>query len=166
MAGALTITTISWIDRKNLPMPGIGNLIEAARGGDSGWDDRTIIGLIATCNPPPPAPLGDLTTFRAKKEYRAVTSIQLKPDLSGLSGDAILDPGWTPPFDKSKLPLLARLKSPPAKALKASHSIGKCAPRVMSLRRIARSRRGRKRFREPLRCWRWRLPRSPRSVPR
>ncbi|MEO1018093.1 MAG: hypothetical protein AAFY56_10415 [Pseudomonadota bacterium] len=42
----------------------------------------------------------------------------MKTDLSSLSGSPILDPGWTPPFDKSKLPTIAKAKKPPTKALK------------------------------------------------
>lgn len=111
------ITSVSWIDRKNLPTPGLLNLLEAAIGHSIGWDDRTVIGLIATCNPTPPEQLADLDAFRANKQYRAIASMTLSPSLDGFDRDPLFDPGWTPPFDKAKLPWAARAKSPPVKAL-------------------------------------------------
>lgn len=117
MPTAVEISSVSWIDRKNLPTPGLTSLAEALAGGRIGWDDRTVIGLIATSNPAPPKEIGDVGAFLKQCQYRAVAAMKVRADLQGLDGKPTLDPGWTPPFDKGKLPLVARLKTPPAKAL-------------------------------------------------
>lgn len=121
----LVLTSISWIDRKNLSTPGLLNLVEALIGHSIGWDDRTVIGLIATSNPTPPPALPKLKDFLARRQYRAVASLTLDSSLARITGEPLLDPGWTPPFDKHKLPRLAQAKSPPREAL-AFHA-GECS---------------------------------------
>jgi len=118
MQTSIEVTSVSWIDRKNLPTPGVKSLIEALIGGDIGWDDRTVIGLIATSNPTPPTDMSNVENFRSKRRFRSIASMKIKADLSAFVGQPILDPGWTPVFDKTKLPRLARAKKTPAKALK------------------------------------------------
>jgi len=117
MKKSIVVTSVSWIDRKNLPTPGIMSLTKALIGGDIGWDDRTVIGLIATSNPTPPITISNVENFRSTHQFRSLVSMKINADLNASEGHPILDAGWTPPFDKAKLPLLARAKSPPKKAL-------------------------------------------------
>ena len=114
----MEITSVSWIDKSNLPPVKVGMMWEALKGGGKGWDDRATIGLIATTNPSPPALLGSVEIFQKGKQYRALTSIKLQEGKDGFVGEPILDPGWTPPFDKKKLPTLAGLKPTPEEATK------------------------------------------------
>ena len=111
---SVEITSVSWIDRQNLPSIGLGTLLEAT----THWESRTVIGLVATSNPRPPESLDAVSAFQKTKQYRALESVTLDDDLTTWAGPGIMDAGWTPPFDKSKLPFAARLKPPPASALK------------------------------------------------
>lgn len=118
MGTSIEVSSVSWIDQKNLPPLRLVNLLQAGIGGKYGWDDRAVIGLIATSNPAPPTNIQNIETFRLKHQFRSLASTKIKTDLSGCVGMPILDPGWTPPYSKAKLSFPANAKNPPPKALK------------------------------------------------
>jgi hypothetical protein len=107
----INVSTISWIDKTLMssfsPMP------NPLAGGDS-WVDLLCYGMSHTANPEPPKIFhGDKyksgTTLGM--QYRSLTtySLQLQTTADGKfdsvrrlpNSDAVLDPGYTPPFDSS-----------------------------------------------------------------
>jgi len=98
--GSLELTSISWIDEKSLPKAGLWFVASAARN----WPNRVVMGLIGTSNPEPPAALSGAASFASGRQYRALLSCRVTREQRGMAvSNVIVDGGYTPPFDKSKL---------------------------------------------------------------
>ncbi|MDO9003239.1 MAG: hypothetical protein Q7V20_07290 [Aquabacterium sp.] len=99
MKNELSITCVSWIDQTPLPKVGFWMLA----GASVNWAKRVIMGLVGTSNPAPGSEMKDVRAFALKKQYRALMScvVQILPEVK--VKDVILDPGYTPPFDKTKI---------------------------------------------------------------
>ncbi len=90
--------SVSWIDGK--PLPQVGFWFVA--GASISWPRRVVMGLVGTANPEPPRDIPFVDAFRARKQYRALTSFKLTSKPKPAVSEPVLDAGWTPPFDKSK----------------------------------------------------------------
>ncbi len=110
MATKVSIACVSWIDPG--PLPKVGFWLFA--GAATSWAKRVIMGLVATSNPAPAATIPSIGAFMRGKQYRAVQScvIDLGPALR--ISEAILDPGYTPPFDKNKIDTSLKIFAPSA----------------------------------------------------
>lgn len=111
----ISVCSVSWIDEK--PLPNVGFWLVA--GAAISWPKRVIMGLVGTSNPPPPRKLQSVDTFRSTKQYRALLSCSVDtaartmgPRPAYKLSDVILDPGYTPPFDKSKIHTSLRAVAP------------------------------------------------------
>ena len=102
------VTMISWIDQK--PLPNVSFWFVA--GAALNWPNRVVMGLVGTCNPEPAQTLDNLNAFRARKQYRALASFSLPIQQSSPAEDTIIDGGYTPPFDKSKIDTVLRSVAP------------------------------------------------------
>ena len=102
------IASISWIDEKSVPKAGFW----VVAGASISWSNRVVMGLVGTSNPEPPVKLSSIAVFAASKEYRALLgcTVTYRPTLR--STDEVIDPGYTPPFDKSKLDTRLRSIAP------------------------------------------------------
>jgi hypothetical protein len=101
MKKALTFTSVSWIEGSRLPHAGT----MMALGGTpkvGSWANRVVMGLVATSNPTPGESVS-ARSFQAKKQYRALTHFELSPQSPTAPKNIQLDPGYTPPFEKSKV---------------------------------------------------------------
>lgn len=106
LSRALTITSVSWIDSEGLPELTYEDGIKALFF--SNWPFRVMVGLVGTSNPRPPNPLP--AEFRAGKQFRALLRYHVRTDAT--LSDMVIDPGYTPPIDPTKLPVAMRLKVP------------------------------------------------------
>ena len=99
MTNRISLTCVSWIDQS--PLPKVGFWLLA--GASVSWAKRVIMGLVGTSNPPPSEEIQDVQAFARMKQYRALLScvVELQPAIK--LTDIIIDPGYTPPFDKSKI---------------------------------------------------------------
>jgi hypothetical protein len=61
------------------------------------------MGLVGMSNPEPPLKLSTTTAFAAGKQYRALLSCTATIRTAQKIANLVIDPGYTPPFDKSKL---------------------------------------------------------------
>jgi len=61
-----------------------------------------MIGLVATANPRPEKQI-NIANFRARQQYRALASVSIPLTSPTKLSDKIVDPGWTPPLDRSKI---------------------------------------------------------------
>lgn len=95
----ISLCSVSWIDAKPLPKVGFWMVAGAAVS----WSNRVVMGLAATANPEPPQHLLNVSGFRGRQQYRALTSCCIRPGAAIALTDQVLDPGYTPPFDKSKV---------------------------------------------------------------
>jgi len=110
----IKVGTVSWIHQQLTP---VKNLAQG-KYLDPNWVPQTYIGLYATRNRPPPG-LIDFPRYRGSKQFRSMTYAELEvetaDDDSKVTGvtvvDSILDPGWTPPFDRS-ITLLTKVYVP------------------------------------------------------
>lgn len=109
----IKVGSISWIHQQLTPTTLIdGKLLEP------NWIPQTYIGLYATKNPLPPANV-DMPTYRNTKQFRSMTYAELDVETSDDKSkvlsvkvvNSILDPGWTPPFDRTAF-LLTRVYVP------------------------------------------------------
>jgi len=66
------------------------------------WANRVAMGLVATSNPTPSKEIVT-ATFHAKKQFRALTYFELFPQFPNVPKKVVIDPSYTPPFDKSKI---------------------------------------------------------------
>jgi len=107
-ANRIALCSVSWIDEKPLPKVGFWFVAGAAVS----WPKRVIMGLVGTSNPEPPMELASIEGFQARQQYRALISCSLDRQRQGALGDTIIDPGYTPPFDKSKLDTRLRHVAP------------------------------------------------------
>lgn len=98
MPNPIRLCSVSWIDSRSLPP--IGFLFMA--GAKWSWPRRTMIGLVGTTNPAPPDDIGSVSSLRQGQAFRALMSCTV----AGVDGrsvsEEVLDPGWTPPLNKSK----------------------------------------------------------------
>jgi hypothetical protein len=100
MSGSpIALCSISWIDEK--PLPKVGFWFVA--GASISWPKRVIMGLVGTANPEPPLKLPSVAAFRARMQYRALLSCATETQAKRRITDVVVDAGYTPPFDKSKL---------------------------------------------------------------
>ncbi len=108
MANTLDIACISWIDQAPLPKVGFWLVVGAA----TSWPKRVIMGLVGTSNPSPPVKIDKLSVFAAGKQYRALLActVNVNPPVRTV-GD-LVDPGYTPPFDKTKIDTSLRSVAP------------------------------------------------------
>ena len=101
------LLSVSWIDEKSLPKVGF----QTVAGALTSWPNRVLMGLVGTSNPRPAERIDDVAAFRRKKQYRAL--VECNVDLrSGTVTLPVLDPGYTPPFDKSKIDTILRSVAP------------------------------------------------------
>jgi hypothetical protein len=110
----IKVGSVSWIHQQVTPVTFLpeGKLLEP------NWLPQTYIGLYATSNPAPPATL-DFPAYRKSKQFRAMTFAELEVETSDDKSkvlaasvvESILDPGWTPPFDRT-ITLLTRVYVP------------------------------------------------------
>ena len=108
------VGSLSWIHQQVTPVVFLtdGKLLQP------NWVPQTYIGLYATRNRAP-GPTLDLPSYQASKQFRAMSfaelSVELSDDGRTLQGvtllSSILDPGWTPPFDRA-ITLLTRIYVP------------------------------------------------------
>jgi hypothetical protein len=91
------LASISWIDRKGLPKLGFWFVA----GAKLSWSRRVIMGLVGTANPEPPTTLKNVEDFRMTKQYRALLAGSFASGPSHFT--PIIDPGYTPPFDKTTI---------------------------------------------------------------
>jgi hypothetical protein len=102
----LTVGSISWIHADSHPV----SFAFQALTQTPHWIPKTYMGLAATANPTPPNEIADFKSFQAQKQFRALLychfTVELDPTTNAVGSfnvlDAVHDPGWTPPFDKSK----------------------------------------------------------------
>jgi hypothetical protein len=103
------VGVVCWIDAQHLPFIAPQDVAWAKVG----WPNRVCIGLVATTNPPPPDAIFNVPVFRNTRQFRAMMwgDLQVEVDRATdrvtrcrLTGE-VLDPGWTPPFDKKKVAL-------------------------------------------------------------
>jgi hypothetical protein len=108
MPKKFSISSVSWIDQKPLPKVGFWMVVGAA----TSWPKRVIMGLVGTSNPTPPSRIENVQTFVRSKQYRALISctVEMEPSVRAL--EVTLDPGYTPPFDKSKIDSSLRSVAP------------------------------------------------------
>jgi len=112
----IKVGSVSWIHQQITPV----KLLTDGKLLDPNWLPQTYIGLYATKNPAPPATL-DFSNYQKTKQFRAMTFAALEVEtadddskvLSVTVTDSILDPGWTPPFDRT-ITLLTRVYVPEA----------------------------------------------------
>ena len=106
--GSVLLASISWIDEKSLPKAGFWFVAEAAIS----WPNRVVMGLIGTSNPEPPAELSGIKSFASTKQYRALLACTITTQPVTRVSDVVVDGGYTPPFDKSKLDTRLRSVAP------------------------------------------------------
>jgi hypothetical protein len=68
----ISLCSVSWIDEKSLPQVGFWFVAGAAIS----WPRRVVMGLVGTANPEPPRKIPVVDAFRARKQYRALTSFK------------------------------------------------------------------------------------------
>lgn len=101
--------TVSWIDPKHLPSTGLHHL---AFTKEHMWVVKAVMGLTATANyTPPPGSLPDVADYQPTRAYRALTSgyveLEVDPKTKAIRNLdmfrlSVANPGWTPPFARSK----------------------------------------------------------------
>jgi hypothetical protein len=94
-----SLCCVSWIDEKPLPKVGFWFVAGAAIS----WPKRVVMGLVGTANPEPPIKLIDVDAFRGLRQYRALLACEVARPPRPIARASIIDAGYTPPFDKSKL---------------------------------------------------------------
>lgn len=94
----IKLCSVSWIDSRALPPVGFWFIAGAAMS----WPRRTLIGLVGTTNPAPPVVIEGVSTFRQSQEFRAFMSCTVGGADGHKVSEDVLDPGWTPPLNKSK----------------------------------------------------------------
>ncbi len=108
------VGSLSWIHQQVTPVW----FISDGKVLSPNWVPQTYIGLFATRNRVPGAAL-DLPAYRASKQFRAMTFADLTVETSDdgkeladvKMASSILDPGWTPPFDRG-ITLMTRIYVP------------------------------------------------------
>lgn len=106
----VTVTSVSWIDAAGLPkLNFLGAVGQGLWAGLFGyWPFRVMVGLTLTSNPRPAADLP--ADFRSAMQFRALVQYRIGRD--GSISDGVLDPGYTPPTDASKVPSSISWKMP------------------------------------------------------
>jgi hypothetical protein len=110
----IKVGSVSWIHQQVTPV----TFLTDAKLLEPSWLPQTYIGLYATRNPAPPASL-DFPSYRKSKQFRAMTYAELEVETSDDKSkvlsvsviDPILDPGWTPPFNRN-ITILTRVYVP------------------------------------------------------
>lgn len=97
--GSIELASISWIDQKSVPKVGFWFVA----GASLSWSRRVIMGLVGTSNPEPPLTLSTTAAFATGKQYRALLACTVTTHPVARVANLIIDPGYTPPFDKTKL---------------------------------------------------------------
>ncbi len=98
----VSVSSVSWIHGAALPDLSLADGIKALN--TASWPLKVMVGLVGTSNNAPADVLP--IDFQTKRDYRAFTMFDL-----GVNGNierSIIDGGFTPPIDKSKLPALVR----------------------------------------------------------
>jgi len=108
MASKITVSCVSWIDQASLPKVGFWVVAGAA----TSWPKRILMGLVGTSNPTPPLKIDKIETFTKERQYRALLActVELNPNVK--ISDETLNPGYTPPFDKTKIDTILRSVAP------------------------------------------------------
>jgi TPR repeat protein len=117
-----SVGVVAWIDSEHLPFIAPQDVAFAWDKRD--WWNRVCIGLVGTTNNRPRGSISDLQEFRRAKQFRALMwgELYVKVDratdrvIQCRLTDKVLDPGWTPPFNRGKVVLggdIARF-GPPA----------------------------------------------------
>jgi len=95
----VSVSSISWIEKTQLPIIGFTFLAGSAMS----WHKKVILGLVATANPEPPKSVNNIESFIGRRQFRALTHYQYNRLDGAIQIEPIIDPGYTPPFDKSAL---------------------------------------------------------------
>ena len=105
---AIELASISWIDRKGLPKVGF----RFVAGASISWYRRVIMGLVATAIRSRRIAQKCSLAFHKIQQYRALLSCTLFGGPRPRIAAEQVDPGYTPPFDKSTIPALERPFAP------------------------------------------------------
>ena len=107
MKKEIKIGSVSWIS--DTPNPMYSTLQTQTLAPD--WVPKTYLGLSATSNSTPSAPLPDFKAYQGKKDFRAMTYCHITVDIDDATGqinsttfsvrDAFHDGGWTPAAEPS-----------------------------------------------------------------
>lgn len=108
MVNKVSLSCISWIDPKPLPKVGFWLLASAL----TSWPKRVMMGLVGTSNPRPGPKIGDMKAFIRAKQYRALVTCVIEFTPAVRASDVLIDPGYTPPFDKNKIDTSLRVIAP------------------------------------------------------
>jgi hypothetical protein len=110
----LNLGSISWIHQQLTPV----HFLSDAKIFQPTWVPKTYLGIFATRNPSP-AGVIDLPAYQPSKLFRAMTYASLEVTTSDdgsvvesvRSAKSIIDPGWTPPFNRN-ITILTRFYVP------------------------------------------------------
>ena len=158
MKHRVKVGVIGWIDPGGpWPLPTGGGLEATALQGLEGhparnwWLIKSYIGLMATTNTPPPPSLPDVRAYRSKKDFRPLVWVDLEFDdaaarsgpvhatyVGSKSQSCIVDPGYPPPVDVSKVGALAVLKEALTKREEANDKVNKDVAAAYAIRDRAR----------------------------
>ena len=101
------LLSVSWIDLPSLPKVGF----QTVAGALTKWPNRVLMGLVGTANPRPPERIADRDAFVRTKQFRAL--VECTVDLRSKNvTQSVIDPGYTPPFDKSRIDTILRSVAP------------------------------------------------------
>lgn len=122
----LNLGSISWIHQQLTPV----HYLTDAKLFSPDWVPKTYLGLFATRNPAP-ATATDLTWYQGTKAFRAMTyaSLEVVTSDDGAAVESvrllksILDPGWTPPFNRN-ITILTRFYVPEPSMADTSYHAG------------------------------------------
>jgi len=104
---SLRLLSISWIDARSLPKVGF----QTVAGALTKWPNRVLMGLVGTANPRPAQTIADRATVVRGKQFRAL--VECTVDLRSKNvTQSVIDPGYTPPFDKSQIDTILRSVAP------------------------------------------------------
>jgi len=114
----LTLTSVAWINEHPNPFDAVplwgGGIAGPAEvlALNPAWVVKVYLGLIGTANDPPPIRIDQASRFRSARQFRAMMHVRVRLVLDPATQrpqraelvETILDPGWTPPFNRNRFP--------------------------------------------------------------
>jgi len=105
MADDIKVGVVCWIKAEPNPLSTSALLLSP------GWIPKTVVGLVATANTPPPPVVTDFSSIQTGRNHRSLLFCRLKVDVDEelkniakvTSVTRIIDGGWTPPFKANKV---------------------------------------------------------------